>query len=105
MGIICHFRVGGLGNSLQKPKSPPRGTGRDCLSLSLLLSVPEDLHAALDDVGQDGFLTPDDAVSGETAKGGWARMMNSGMSKEQIAKLPLEKYLGVRGWSDPSGWM
>ena len=28
-----------------------------------------------------------------------------GITKEQIAKLPLEKYLGVRGWSDPSEWM
>ncbi len=46
-----------------------------------------------------------DAVSGEKAQGGWARMMNSGLSKEQIAKMPLEKYLGVRGWSDPSEWM
>ena len=51
------------------------------------------------------LMTPDDAVNGEAAKGGWARMMNSGMTKEQIAKLPLEKYLGVRGWSDPSEWM
>jgi len=24
---------------------------------------------------------------------------------EQIAALPLEKYLGVRGWTDPSEWM
>ena len=43
--------------------------------------------------------------AGEKASGGWARMMNSSLSKEQIAKLPLEKFLGVRGWSDPSEWM
>ena len=26
------------------------------------------------------------------------------LSKEQIEKLPLDKYLGERGWSDPSEW-
>ena len=51
------------------------------------------------------LMKPSDAVSGGKAEGGWARMMNSGLSKEQIAKMPLEKYLGKRGWSDPSEWM
>ena len=51
------------------------------------------------------LIKPSDAVSGAKAEGGWARMMNSGLSKEQIAKMPLEKYLGKRGWSDPSEWM
>lgn len=46
-----------------------------------------------------------DAVSGEKAEGGWARMMNSGLTKEQIEKIDLEKYLGKRGWADPSEWM
>lgn len=46
-----------------------------------------------------------DAVSGEKAEGGWARMMNSGLTKEQIEKIDLEKYLGKRGWTDPSEWM
>ena len=30
------------------------------------------------------------------------RMMNSGLSKEQIEKMPLEKNLAKRGWTDPS---
>lgn len=51
------------------------------------------------------LMKPSDAVSGQKAEGGWARMMNSGLSKDQIAKMPLEKYLGVRGWTDPSEWM
>ena len=51
------------------------------------------------------LMRPSDAVSGQKAEGGWARMMNSNLSKEQIAKMPLEKYLGVRGWKDPSEWM
>ena len=51
------------------------------------------------------LLRPSDAVTGQKAEGGWARMMNSGLSKEQIAAMPLEKYLGARGWTDPSEWM
>ncbi len=37
--------------------------------------------------------------------GGRARMMHSDLSPEQIAKLPLEKFLGKRGWTAPSEWM
>ena len=51
------------------------------------------------------LMKPSDMISGEKAEGGWARMMNSGLSKEQIEKMPLEKYLGKRGWTDPSEWM
>ena len=46
-----------------------------------------------------------DAISGEKSEGGWARMMNSNIPKEQIEKMDLEKYLGKRGWTDPSEWM
>ena len=51
------------------------------------------------------LMRPSDALSGQKAEGGWARMMNSGLSKAEIERLPLEKYLGLRGWSDPSEWM
>ena len=27
------------------------------------------------------------------------------LTKEQIEKMDLEKYLGKRGWTDPSEWM
>ena len=41
----------------------------------------------------------------EKSKGGWARMMNSNVPKEKIDLQRLEKYLGKRGWNDPSEWM
>ena len=51
------------------------------------------------------LMRPSDAVTGQKTEGGWAQMMNSGLSKEQIAAMPQEKYLGARGWTDPSEWM
>ncbi len=51
------------------------------------------------------LMKPSDAVSGTSAGSGWARMMNSGLTKEQIAAMPPDKVLGERGWSDPSEWM
>ncbi len=51
------------------------------------------------------LMTPSDAVSDQKAEGGWARMMNTNLSKEQIAAMPLEKFLGKRGWTEPSEWM
>ena len=50
-------------------------------------------------------MKPLDAVSDGKAEGGWARMMNTKLTKEQIEKMDLEKYLGKRGWKDPSEWM
>lgn len=44
-------------------------------------------------------------MNGEKSKGGWARMMNSNVPKEKIDLQSLEKYLGKRGWNDPSEWM
>ncbi|MBR6321819.1 MAG: D-2-hydroxyacid dehydrogenase [Lachnospiraceae bacterium] len=38
------------------------------------------------------------------AKSGFARLTNSGMTKEEIEKLPLENFLGKRGWTDPAEW-
>ena len=51
------------------------------------------------------LMRPSNAVAGQKTEGGWARMMISGLSKDQIAAMPLEKYLGARGWTDPSEWM
>lgn len=50
-------------------------------------------------------LKESDAVKVANAKGGWAKMMNSKISKEEMAKTDWEKYLGERGWTDPSEWM
>ncbi len=50
-------------------------------------------------------LRPEDAVTTTSNKSGWAKMMNSGLTKEQIQNLDLEKYLGKRGWTSPAEWM
>lgn len=51
------------------------------------------------------LLKKSDAVTVETKKGGWAKLMNSNMPKEQIEKMDLEKFLGKRGWTSPEEWM
>lgn len=51
------------------------------------------------------LLRPEMAVTGETPKSGWAKLMNSNVPKEQIAKMDLEKFLGKRGWTSPEEWM
>lgn len=50
-------------------------------------------------------MRPEDAMNGEKSQGGWARMMNTNVPKEKIDFQNLEKYLGKRGWTDPSEWM
>ena len=50
-------------------------------------------------------MRPEDAMNGEKSQGGWARMMNTNVPKEKIDFQSLEKYLGKRGWADPSEWM
>lgn len=51
------------------------------------------------------LMTKADAMNGEKAEGGFARMMNAKLTQEQAKALHLEKYLGDRGWTDPSEWM
>lgn len=51
------------------------------------------------------LLRPSDAMNQEKAEGGWAKMMNAKLTREQAEKLHLEKYLGKRDWNDPSEWM
>lgn len=51
------------------------------------------------------LLRPEDAVTQGEGKSGWAKLMNAKISKEQIEKMDLEKYLGKRGWTDPKEWM
>ncbi len=51
------------------------------------------------------LMKPSDAMSGEKAEGGWAKLMNSKIPKEQIKIEMLERVLGKRGWTDPSEWM
>ncbi len=49
-------------------------------------------------------LKESDRFGSSDQKSGFSKLTNSGLSKEQIEKLPLDKYLGERGWSDPSEW-
>lgn len=51
------------------------------------------------------LMKPSDAMNGEKAEGGWVKMMNSKIPKEQIKLEMLESVLGKRGWTDPSEWM
>lgn len=51
------------------------------------------------------LMKPSDAMSAEKAEGGWARIMNANMKPEQAAAMHLERFLGDRGWTDPSEWM
>ena len=51
------------------------------------------------------LMRPSDAMDNKKAEGGWARMMNAKLTKEQLAQVDFDKYLGERGWRDPSEWM
>lgn len=51
------------------------------------------------------LMRPSDAMDGKKAEGGWARLMNANMTKEQLKQIDFDKYLGERGWRDPSEWM
>ena len=85
-----------------KPHCTPQVPDRQARSIEIIRE-----NARRFEAGEPllNLLTPSAAVSGEKSEGGWARMMNSGLSKEQIAKMDLEKFLGKRGWSDPAEWM
>lgn len=50
------------------------------------------------------LLKPTDTFQSGNGNSGWARLTQSNLSKEDIAKIPLEKFLGKRGWTDPSEW-
>lgn len=51
------------------------------------------------------LMKPADAMNGENASGGWTRMLNSKVPKEQIQMKMLEKFLGKRDWTTPEEWM
>lgn len=48
-------------------------------------------------------LRPQDRF-GVSDTGAFAKLSEAKMTREQAEKLHLEKYLGVRGWTDPSEW-
>lgn len=51
------------------------------------------------------LMKPADAMNGEKASGGWTRVLNSKVPKEQIQMEMLEKFLGKRDWTTPEEWM
>lgn len=50
------------------------------------------------------LLTEADRFKSGNNQSGFAKLTNSNIPKEQVAKLPLEKFLGPRGWTDPAEW-
>lgn len=50
------------------------------------------------------LLTEADKFGSGEGQSGFAKLTNSTMPKEEIEKLPLDKFLGKRGWTDPSEW-
>ena len=51
------------------------------------------------------LMRPSDAVDQEKAEGGWARLMNVKLTREQADVLGLDKKLGNRDWKDAKEWM
>ncbi len=50
------------------------------------------------------LMTERDRFTAVPVTSGFARLTNSRMPKEEIEKLPLDKYFGKRGWTDPAEW-
>lgn len=50
------------------------------------------------------LLKESDRFGSGNTQSGFAKLTNSNMPKEQIEKLPLDKFLGERGWTDPAEW-
>ena len=84
------------------PHSTPQVPDRAARSIEIIRENARRFEAGEPLLNQ---MRPEDAMNGEKSKGGWARMMNSNVPKEKIDLQSLEKYLGKRGWNDPSEWM
>ena len=84
------------------PHCTPQVPDRQAATIEI---IRENARRFENDEPLKNLMTPSDAVTGGKSEGGWTRMMNSGLSKEEIAKMPLERFLGKRGWTDPSEWM
>ena len=84
------------------PHSTPQVPDRAARSIEIIRENARRFEAGEPLLNQ---MRPEDAMNGEKSQGGWARMMNSNVPKEKIDLQRLEKYLGKRGWTDPSEWM
>lgn len=84
------------------PHSTPQVPDRQGRSIEIIRENARRFEAGEPLLNQ---MKPSDAMGGGKAEGGWARMMNVKLTREQAAAMHLEKYLGDRGWTDPSEWM
>ena len=84
------------------PHSTPRVPDRAARSVEIIRENARRFEAGEPLLNR---MRPEDAMNGEKSQGGWARMMNTNVPKEKIDFQSLEKYLGKRGWTDPSEWM
>ncbi len=84
------------------PHSPPQVPDRQGRSIEIIRE-----NARRFEAGEPllNLMKQSDAMSGGKAEGGWAKMMNVKLTREQASAMHLEKYLGDRGWTDPSEWM
>lgn len=118
---LLEGKLGGAGLDVIEPEPLPAGhplwhMDNVYLTPHTTPQVPDRARATIEIIAENkrrfengeklkNLMTERDAVTTGAAKSGWARMMNSGLTKEQIAKMDLEKFLGKRGWTDPGEWM
>lgn len=84
------------------PHSTPQVPDRAARSIEIIRENARRFEAGEPLLNQ---MTHRDAMSGEKAEGGFSKMLNAKLTQEQAKALHLEKYLGDRGWTDPSEWM
>ncbi len=83
------------------PHSTPQVPNRSKRSIAI---IKENVKRYLNDEPMINRLTEKDRFGSVETTSGFAKLTNSTMPIEEIRKLPLEKFLGKKGWSDPSEW-
>ena len=84
------------------PHSTPQVPDRAAASIEIIRENARRFEA---DEPLLNLMRPSDAMDSGKAEGGWAKVMNAKMTKEQLAKIDFSKYFGDRGWTDPAEWM
>ena len=84
------------------PHSTPQVPDRAAASIEIICENARKFEAG---EPMRNLLRPSDAVDNGKAEGGWSKMMNAKLTKEQIAQIDFDKFLGKRDWTDPSEWM
>lgn len=83
------------------PHSTPQVPNRARRSIEI---IRENARRFINEEPMLNQLTEKDRFSVGNTQGGFARLTNSTMSKEEIEKLPLEKFLGRKDWKDQAEW-